>query len=271
MKGEVYVPPSYSYVTKITSATELAEQGKITIKGDNLENNVNAMMSYILLTTDGNSKNKVPVIDVENLGNKFFMNTFLKCKDIKSKKDVERSIYINNVPTGRYKMLGGGQTGYKGLIPGIISNLESFNPFDAIKELIGSSTPDCVEVKLETIDNSNVASKDKGYIAIKDLMDMKDMDMHLKRDDSEPQYNDACIKNWNNKDPTCDIKFQKEENFLNRIFSSKSNNRYDDNENSIFKSSESEFIEQTPISQLYYSGISILLIFMIYRMVYKSK
>ena len=66
------------------------------------------------------------------LGNKFFLKTGGKCTDKSTGQDVDRYIYINNVPVGNIPFISSGAgvnfSEFKGLIPGTISNLNAFNP-----------------------------------------------------------------------------------------------------------------------------------------------
>lgn len=273
--------PTYSYADKIKKPSHVLEdyinkdpESKkfglvdITNKDDfeGLEKSVGAMVSYMVLNIEGRGSG-VNVLkgEAQNLGNKFFLKTYLKCRDIDKKnknKVVDRHIYINNVPTGRYKLTGGAKTELKGLIPGIVSNLESFNPFDAIKELIGSSTPDCVKIKLETIDNTNKTKPLEAYISLDDLKDMKKYDMHLKRDDSLEQYTDECMDNWSKGKNECKAPYQQTptESFFNRLFSSGTS-----------KSDSSDSNQIVPIYEAYYGAISILLMYIIYRLIYNRR
>ena len=259
--------PAYSYADKIKKPSDVLNTNDdglvdITIDDDfaGLEQSVGAMVSYMVLNIEGRGSgvNVLEGDDVKNLGNKFFLKTYLKCKDIDKNKVVDRHIYINNVPTGRYKLTGGAKTELKGLIPGIVSNLESFNPFDAIKELIGSSTPDCVKIKLETIDNTNKTKKTEAYVSLDDLKDMKKYDMHLTRDDYVEQYTDECMNNWSKGINECKAPYQ--ENFFNRIFSYGSS-----------KSDSSDSNQIVPIYEVYYGAISILLMYIIYRLIYNRR
>lgn len=270
--------PAYSYADKIKNPSDVLDDyinkdpdsykfGLVDITDEDdfkgLEKSVGAMVSYMVLNIEGNSSGEnVLKGNVNNLGNKFFLKTYLKCKDVKTKKEVDRHIYINNIPTGRYKLTGGAKTNLKGLIPGIVSNLESFNPFDAIKELIGSPTPDCVKLKLETIDNTNKTKPMEAYISLDDLKDMKKYDMHLTRKNNNEQYTDECLDNWSKGKNKCNAPYQLKpiENFFNRIFSSKSSESKPHDSNEII-----------PIYEVYYGAISILLMYIIYRLIYNRR
>lgn len=253
-----YIPESYNYATKIISPDELQQKGQIGINGNHLTNNVNAMVSYIDLNLGGNSLNGIHVTENNNvLGNKYFLKTFLKCKDIETKKSVGRMLYINNVPTGKFKLLGGGKTSFRGLLPGIVSNIENLNPFDAFQELMGSSTPDCVKIKLEEIGDDGKPIKSKPqYITLRDLEDMLDMDEHITQD-NKPQYNRECISNWDKGKKECNVDYQ---GFGNRLY----NNKLINQNNEAIKTTA----QSKSMYYLYYTCVSILLGYIIYRLTY---
>lgn len=283
MVSSQMLAPAYSYADKIKKPTDVLSDYinsdgivEITDKDDfkGLEQTVGAMVSYMVLNTEGKGTGKVNVLKdgVSNLGNKFFLKTYLKCKDISSKKEVDRHIYINNIPSGRYKLTGGAKTDLKGLIPGIVSNLESFNPFDAISELLGSSTPDCVKIKLETIDNTGISTNEEAYITLDDLKEMKKYDMHLTREREEEQFNDECMDNWSKGKNECNSPYQRTvsdtkskpgDTFLNRLFQSDSSN--------LTSSYSSESNDIVPVYEIYYGAVSILLMYIIYRLVYNRR
>lgn len=269
-----YLAPKYTYADKIIPPDKVLDDHMITKDGktyiditgpnyDGLNDSVGAMISYMVLNTEGKNtaKKSIDVIDRE-LGNKFFLKTMLECKDIKTKKKVPRHIYLSNVSTGKYPLLGDVTTDMKGLVPGIISNLETFNPFKAVQELIGSSTPDCVKIKLETIGNipGEKPGSSQAYVTIADLKDLKNQDMHYTRDGKEEQYDSECIDNWDKGIDKCNNSYQKKsEPFLNRILNfNKSNKNNDDN-------------DIMPVYEVYYASISILIMYIMYRLIYNVK
>ena len=79
------------------------------------------------------------------LGNKFFLKTGAQCMDNTSKQLVDRYMYINNVPDGSIPLLTK-STGiefkdFRGLIPGIMGNLEVMNPLSIFKGFMEGSNP----------------------------------------------------------------------------------------------------------------------------------
>jgi hypothetical protein len=121
----------------------------------------------VLITGKGASTTGRP------LGNKFFMKTGTKCKDEKTKKDVPRYMYINNVPDGSIPMMpsvmGINMTSFRGLIPGAISNMEALDPMALMKAFTTSSTPACRAVTRETIDVNNRIGTETQFVANVDI------------------------------------------------------------------------------------------------------
>ena len=66
--------------------------------------------------------------------------------DDKTKQEVDRYIYINNVPQGNIPFISSGVGvnfgEFKGLIPGTISNLNAFNPMLMFQSFLSGSKPD---------------------------------------------------------------------------------------------------------------------------------
>ena len=134
-----------------------------------LGRNMGGLVDYVevLITGKGASSTGRP------LGNKFFMKTGTKCKDEKTKKDVPRYMYINNVPDGGIPMMpsvmGINMTSFRGLIPGAISNMEALDPMALMKAFTTSSTPACRAVTRETIDVNNRIGTETQFVANVDI------------------------------------------------------------------------------------------------------
>jgi hypothetical protein len=79
------------------------------------------------------------------LGNQYFLKTLAKCK--LGGRDVDRYLYINNVPTGNIKMGGvsmtGGRSRMRGLVPGMMENIGKINPL-AMFQAFSEGTPECI-------------------------------------------------------------------------------------------------------------------------------
>ena len=137
-----------------------------------LGRNLDGLVDYVevLITGKGASATGRP------LGNKYFMKTGAKCKDEKTKKDVPRYLYINNVPEGGIPMMpsvmGIEMKSFRGLIPGAISNMEALNPMAIMSAFTTGSTPACQAITMETIDTNNRTGSDTQFVANADIKDI---------------------------------------------------------------------------------------------------
>lgn len=160
--------PTYPYYKNINMPEELGMSTKGSLS--QLAKNINGLIGYaeILATGDGDaSKTGNP------LGNKFFLQTGGKCNDIATNTDADRYIYINNVPDGNIPFISSGMgmnfKNLKGLIPGIMSNMNVLNPFAIIGSFMSGSNPDCQSITMETIDNNNVIDQKTQFVALADI------------------------------------------------------------------------------------------------------
>jgi hypothetical protein len=163
--------PAYSYSDGIKTPAEIGMTGKGTIKA--LGKDVDGLIAYVEVLVAGKSKASKTG---GPLGNKFFLKTGGKCMDTATQQEVDRYIYINNVPQGNIPFIssaaGVNFTDLRGLIPGTMSNLNAFNPFAILGAFMAGATPDCQEVTLETIDSQNSKSTETHYITKVDLSNM---------------------------------------------------------------------------------------------------
>jgi len=133
------------------------------------------------------------------LGNKFFLKTGGKCTDKATGQDVDRYIYINNVPAGNIPFISSGVgvnfSEFKGLIPGTISNLNAFNPMEMFQAFLAGSKPDCQELTMETIDIYNNRSTESHFVT---LVDIQNMDPCIFQDIKNPVTNAQCRESFSN-------------------------------------------------------------------------
>ena len=133
------------------------------------------------------------------LGNKFFLKTGGKCTDKATSQDVDRYIYINNVPSGNIPFISSGAgvnfKELKGLIPGTLSNLNAFNPMEIFQAFLSGSKPDCQELTLDTIDIYNNKSTESHFVT---LVDIQNMDPCSFTDKKNPITNAQCKETFTN-------------------------------------------------------------------------
>jgi hypothetical protein len=129
-----------------------------------------------------------------------------KREEDRTKKDnkiVDRWIYVNNIPDGRIPFISSGSDGssfsdLRGLIPGAMGNLSALNPAPLFKAFVTGSTPDCAEITLETVDQSNTKRTEKRHLA---LMDVADMNPCYFSGGANPASGNTCQGFTNPKKP----------------------------------------------------------------------
>jgi hypothetical protein len=232
---EKYIGPDYPYYKYIKAPSEIGMSDKGTL--NQMGKNVDGLIGYVELLVSGGGEASATG---KPLGNKFFLKTGGKCKDIATEQDVDRHIYINNVPQGNIPFISSGAgvnfSEFKGLIPGTISNLNAFNPMAIFQAFLSGSKPDCQELTMETIDIYNNKSTETHFVT---LIDIKNMDPCVFPDKKNPISDKTC-----------------KETFANI---------YDHNQcYTCYK------IPKDPISQLYFASLGAFGIYILYRIMVKN-
>ena len=165
--------PSYPYYQNIKSPSQLGMSDKGTMNV--LGKDISGLISYVEVLVAGKSSASKTG---QPLGNKFFLKTGGKCNDVDTKTQQDRYIYINNVPNGNIPFISAGMGSnfkdFRGLIPGIMSDLNVLNPFEITQAFMAGSNPDCKQIKLQTIDNNNQKSSESHYLTLVDINNMKE-------------------------------------------------------------------------------------------------
>lgn len=163
---------SYPYYQNIKTPNELGMSDKGTLSA--LGKDVKGLVSYIDLLVSGKSQASVTG---QPLGNKYFLPTGAQCTDISSGQLVDRSVYINNIPSGNIPFVSTGLgTGnfkdFRGLIPGMVSNLNAFDPTKIMNSFNGEAYPKCRAITMDTVDVNNSKFTETNYVALNDIEDM---------------------------------------------------------------------------------------------------
>ena len=152
---EEVLGPDYNYVNYINSPDDLgmSEHGNIGALTDDVE----GLIEYVKVLVSGSSKASKTG---NPLGDKFFLETGAKCRDIATGKQVTRSLYINNIPDGSVPFLTSGMgitfTDFRGLVPGVIENIGNLNPMLIFQAFMSGSDPSCQAITMPTMDVNNV-------------------------------------------------------------------------------------------------------------------
>ena len=191
---EKYIGPDYPYYKYIRTPSEIGMSGKGSLS--QLGKDIDGLINYVELLVSGGGKASATG---QPLGNKFFLKTGGKCKDKATSQDVDRYIYIDNVPAGNIPFISSGVgvnfSEFKGLIPGTISNLNSFNPMEMFQAFLSGSKPDCQELKMETIDIYNNRSTESHFVT---LVDIQNMDPCIFQDKKNPITGAKCSESFSN-------------------------------------------------------------------------
>ena len=168
---EKLLGPSYPYYKNIKMPNEIGMTDKGTLKA--LGKDIDGLIQYVELLVSGNSKASATG---GPLGNKFFLKTGAKCVDNKTNEQVDRYIYVNNIPDGSIPFISNGLgvnfKDFRGLIPGAMGNLSVLNPFNILQAFLSGGTPPCQEITMETVDVNNNKSSETHYVTLVDIANM---------------------------------------------------------------------------------------------------
>jgi hypothetical protein len=225
--------PTYPYYKNIRTPSQLGMSDNGSIQ--QMAQDVNGLIQYVEVLVTGNSQASATG---GPLGNKFFLQTGAKCAAVdKNGQQVDRYIYIDNVPAGNIPFISSGLgvdfSEFKGLIPGAMSNLNVLNPFAIMSAFMSGSTPPCQELTMQTIDVSNNQSTETQYVT---LTDIKNMDPCSFQNGQNPATGASC-----------------KETFQTRVGKDASPVMSDD-----------------PVDQIYFASLAGIGIYILYRLMEKS-
>jgi hypothetical protein len=229
--------PTYPYYKNIKTPTEIGMSTKGSLSAT--AKDVDGLINYVELLVSGGGKASSTG---RPLGNKFFLKTGAKCTDKETNQEVDRYIYVNNVPTGNIPFISSGMgvnfKEFKGLIPGTMSDLNVINPFAIMQSFLSGSNPECQQVTMETIDINNNRSSETNYMT---TIDIQNMDPCIFPNKKNPVTNQKCRETFQNY----------------------SDERYEENE-----------ISELPedfLSQFYFASLAGLGIYLLYKISNKHK
>jgi hypothetical protein len=234
--------PTYPYYKNIRTPTQIGMSSKGTIS--QMTADIDGLIQYVNLLVSGKSKASATG---KPLGNKFFLQTGAKCaaidkcsepNDSSTCQQTDRYIYINNVPQGNIPFISSGMgvnfSEFKGLIPGTMGNLNVLNPFAIMRAFMSGSTPPCQEITMQTIDVNNNSSSETHYVT---LADIQNMDPCSFPNGKNPVTKDKCKETFQNpvaKDAT-------------------------------------PIMSDDPTDQLYFASLAGICIYILYRLMEKSR
>lgn len=236
--------PSYPYYKNINTPSQLG----MSSNGDlvTLGNDIGGLISYVEILVSGQSAASATG---GPLGNKFFLQTGAKCAAVGTCKNpndpttcqqVDRYIYVNNVPTGNIPFISQGLgvdfPDFKGLIPGAMGNLNVLNPFGIMSSFLAGSTPPCQELTMQTISVDNVQSSETNYVT---LSDIQNMDPCSFSNGVNPINNQTCQEAFKTRTPVA--------------------------------KDASPVLPEDPMAQLYFASLAGIGIYILYKCMEKSR
>lgn len=231
----------YSYWKQIKTPSEMGMSSGSRIS--DLEKDVKGLIDYVQVLVSGRgngTKTGKP------LGDKFFLQTGATCKAKDNGEITTRYIYVNNVPSGKIPFIsqaaGMNFKFFRGLVPGIVGDLETLNPFTVFSAFKQGTEPECQKIKMETIDENNNKGTQSEYVATYDIRQM-----------------DPCIFTLNNK--------------RNPVTNKRCVEGFENRKNVGFYKSEPMFLTpEIDISEsLFYFVLSLLMLYLVYKIVTKTK
>lgn len=282
----------YSYGAFINSPSDMGMSGTTSGWGlDTIGDNFGGLISYIQLLVTGTSRaSKAAAIDsplggpknYQPLGNAYVFNTGFTCKDSNGTSQ-DAVAYINNIPLGNIPLISsfmgaGNIQELRGLLPGIFENLNGFNPMIIVGALdICNNEPCNKEVETDpkySLPTTNIDQSDgQGYERGKPKVEYSRYYMF----DSLVANIDPCLFRGDlDNDPSSRqnpvTKKRCREAFTNINNNNISNsnkilqNEIDTNLNMLTNLSKNDWI-----IQLYYISISILIIFILIKILNKNR
>ena len=180
--------PTYPYYKNIKTPSQIgmSDEGSMQALGGD----INGLIQYVELLVTGNSEASATG---GPLGNKFFLKTGAKCMDTATNQQVDRYIYVDNVPSGNIPFISQGLgvnfSEFEGLIPGAMGNLNVLNPFAIMRSFLSGSTPPCQELTMQTIDINNNKSSETHFVT---LTDIQNMDPCIFQNGNNPVTGQTC-------------------------------------------------------------------------------
>lgn len=170
--SEELMGPKYEYYKYIRTPMEMGMSSEGSLGA--LVRDASGLIDYVEMLVSGQGKGSVTG---RPLGNKFFLKTGARCIDSKGKQQT-RHLYINNVPTGSVPFISSGLGMdfplFKGLLPGVLQDIDNLDPFSMFKGFMEGETPKCMPLKMSTTPGPNNQNKSvqTEYVTLSDIKEM---------------------------------------------------------------------------------------------------
>lgn len=237
-----YLGPDYEYYKKIKTPSQIGMGSKGSFS--QLGKDISGLIQYVEVLVTGRSNAQTKPTP---LGNRYFLKTGAQCKDPLGSLQ-PRWIYIDNIPSGDIPILSSALdtnfTEFEGLIPGAISKMNDLNPTQFMQAFVSGSEPPCQNVTLNTVDVNDNSSFDSQYISDFDITSINPCNF---KDGLNPITKKRCREGFQDMDTKIDklLKFSKQTNPFKKTMV---NN----------------------IDVAHYTSLSVLLLFILYKLLSKK-
>jgi hypothetical protein len=203
---EKFLGPSFDYVKHIKTPSEIGMGSAGTLR--QLGKDIDGLIGYVQVLVSGGG---IAQTRSGPLGNKFFLKTGAKCtatvdKDGKAIEpmEVDRYIYVNNVPSGNIPFISAGVganfTEFRGLVPGTLEQLNNFNPLRLLTAFTDGLSPACQPLTMPIMGNDNAkAHNETAYVTYSDIDSMDTCWFPDKRNPRKPDR--RCRQTFTNMFP----------------------------------------------------------------------
>lgn len=263
---EELLGPDYQYYKYINSPEQMGMSSDGSISA--LSHDIAGLIAYVQLLVSGTGEASGGAPNTP-LGNKFFLKTGAQCKDVESGELVTRSIYVNNQPDGSIPFISSGMgvnfSSFKGLIPGTMSNLSQINPMQMFSAFMSGPTPDCQLINMETIDQNNVSTPGSGFVTTNEISGMNGCWFSGGTNPVTGITNKTCkVLFTTMKDAPVNDKNKSKNN-------SNIKSNYTTKNNAINAKTDYSIMPNNVFTKLYYSSLSLLLLYIFLKVFQRRK
>ena len=178
--GSSSLGPGYPYWNNVRTPSEIGMSSDGTLNA--LGRDISGLKSYVELLVTGRGSASATG---GPLGNKFFLKTGGQCNSNLDPNGspvlVDRYMYVNNIPQGEIPFISSSMgvnfTEFRGLIPGVMSDLDKINPFAVLQAFVEDTNPKCKPITMEIVGptppptslGANVRSSETHYVTLSDI------------------------------------------------------------------------------------------------------
>ena len=230
-----------------------------------LADDITALFDYVEILVSGRSN----ASRTDNpLGDRYFLKTAAKCTDPCGQLQT-RYIYVNNVANGNIPFLSavaGGTdfTQLEGLVPGILTDLNAFNPISIFGAMLNNSSSPCQKVSLEeTNDNGQNTFQYSHYVLNSDI---KQISACRFNDGINPVTNNICRgEGFSNLNPLSSNNNQNNMGNNNQNNMGNKNYNFEDINKNLVKLQNDDFL-----IRIYFILLTILYLYIFLRVILKN-